>query len=285
MPGYYSGLLEGMMAKKQMEGQQAVIEQRRMKMQQDAMEMEREERERALMAQAFRGSADVRAGLQEEDDLNAQASQIGTLGNRMLRINPELGLKMIDKATDIRQQQSQAQYRNMEIATRKNELVLNTAMTVEDQGSLDDAVRDLAKAGYVVPPNARQWGPEAQDWWGKRANMAKRAIDSLRAQATVQNSVTRAEDLDRKEEKDKIAAQQKDAEAQRKRELSAEQEKRRYLGLKDKAVSPDTKTAADVEISRLSGEAKPVASEADYNALPAGAKFLFNGKVYTKGAK
>ncbi len=280
MAGYYSGMLEGMLARSKMGAEQTLQQARIQDMQKQQIEMDQQARERALMTQAFRGSADMREGLQASSDLDQQANQIGGLGRKMLAINPKLGLDMIEKSTAIRNSKSMADYRNMEIATKKNELVLNTAMTVDGQDSLNQAVQDLAKAGYIVPPNARQWGPEAQDWWATRANMAKKAIDSLRAQATVQNSVTRVEDLDRKVEKDKVVAQQKDTAAVRQQNQFEAQEKRAWTGLKDKALNKDTKAAAETEIAKIEQKSNYVKGKTYVDA--AGNKATWDGTKWVE---
>lgn len=217
MPGYYSGLLEGMQGAQQIKASQTMQAERRQTMQMRAQQMALQNQERQLMMQAFQGGADARSGLEEADTLDAAAKRMAAVGQRIMGIDPAKGIAMLKEAGNLRQQKAQQGLHNIEVAQKKNEVLATTAMTVQDQGSLNDAMAELSREGIVVPPKYRQWGPEAQKWWGSRAAIAKRNIELMRADATGLNAQTKAAEEARKEDEGKAKAAQKDREDELKR--------------------------------------------------------------------
>lgn len=204
MPGYYSGLLEGMQGAQQIKASQTMQAERQQTMQLNAQRFAQQQQERQLMMQAFQGGAEARSGLEDADNLNAAAKRLAAVGQRIMGVDPAKGIAMVKEAGTLRQQASQQGLRNIEIAQKKNEVLATTAMLVQDQTSLNDAVSELSREGIVVPPKYRQWGPEAQKWWGSRAATSKKNIELMR--------------IDQSEQRTKIAA---DAEARKEGEVKA----------------------------------------------------------------
>jgi hypothetical protein len=213
MPGYYSGLLEGMLAKQQIQGEQALTQERMQKIEIGKRNMALQDQERQLMMQAFSGGADARVGLEQAQDLQARADRLSAVARRILPFNPKVGLDMMKESDAIKSQKALQDQRNVAIAAKKNELLGTVAMTVTDQASLNDAVQELTQNGIAPPPpKYRTWGPEAQQWWSARARIAKRNLDSLRTDATLQRAQTAEEEAQRKTEHDRVRSAEKDRE-------------------------------------------------------------------------
>jgi hypothetical protein len=217
MPGYYSGLLEGMQGAQQIKASQTMQAERQQTIQMNAQNMALQQQERQLMMQAFQGGAEARSGMEDADSLNAAAKKMAAVGQRIMGLDPAKGISMLREAGTLRQQASQQGLRNIEIAQKKNELLGNTATLVQDQTSLNDAVMELSKEGVVVPPKYRQWNPESQKWWNSRAAISKKNIELMRIDQSEQRTKIAADAETRKEAEGKVKAGAKDREDELKR--------------------------------------------------------------------
>lgn len=282
MPGYYSGLLKGMMGVQELKDSETLRQERQQTMQIRAGEMRRQQQERDLMMQAFQGGADVRQGLEDSQDLSAQARKLSAIAARIMPFDPARGTAMMKEAGSMRAQKSLQDVRNIEATVKKNEVLGTTAIGVQDQASLNDAVEELARAGIPVPPKYRTWGPEAQKWWESRARVAKRNLEALKVDASVVRAQATRDAEDRKLEADKRKAAEDDRKAERARigqEISA---------LRGKASALDPKVAAEFDniLKRLEGGesgAKSNVTQQAYESLKEGDPYYWDGKLHHKG--
>jgi hypothetical protein len=211
-PGYYSALFQDTLEIRQSQQQDALAQERLQKIGMERQQMQMQQQERGLMMQAFQGGSQTRAGLQQASDLEEQASKMSATAQRLMRMGfVKDGLAMQKEAGALRTQKGMQDLHNTEAVQKKLELRGQVAMTVNDQGSLNDAIGELAKVGDIVPPKYRQWGPEAQKWWESMANSSKKGMADLRLRDAEQRLQIQALEEERKREHDKATGQHQDA--------------------------------------------------------------------------
>jgi hypothetical protein len=262
-PGYYSALFQDTLELRQTQQQDVLAKERLQKMSMEKQKMQMQQQERSLMMQAFQGGSDLRGGMDEATNLQITAQKLRSVGQRIMPFDPAKGTAMIREAGNLVNQKGMTDLRNAEVARKKNEILYTTAITVNDQASLNDAVGELAKAGVVVPPQYRQWGPEAQKYWGSRATIAKRNLDMIRADASGKRVDIQQQAKERRDREAKIRDVQRDQEAERKRigvEIGA-------LRGKGAAIDPVLQKQYDDMIERLeSRKGKPAAAAGKFEA-------------------
>lgn len=201
--GYYSGLLQGMLAREEIAGKQQQRQMNTLKMQQTIQGMQRQQREQQILSEAFKGGAADRAGMESAQGDHALAGRMASAGSQIMSIDPSTGARLLSESRRLKADASAQDLRNVNAAIKKNELVEQTAMTVYDPATLNDAVQTLTRSGVVIPGFARQWGPQAQRWWGMQANVAKQRQAMLKTDAVVLNAKSREQAVAEKVAHDK----------------------------------------------------------------------------------
>jgi len=121
-----------------------------------------------ILAQVFRKSA---ADLSVTDSLTSQsrlADKFQEAGTQVLSSNPKSGMELIKQASDLRARVQNAAIEQAQAGVLQDKLLAGRAAQVYDQESLDGYVKDLAKAGRVIPQKYQVWSPETESWMKKQ---------------------------------------------------------------------------------------------------------------------
>jgi len=121
-----------------------------------------------ILAQVFRKSA---ADLSVTDSLTSQsrlADKFQEAGTQVLSSNPKSGMELIKQASDLRSRVQNAAIEQAQAGVLQDKLLAGRAAQVYDQESLDGYVKDLAKAGRVIPQKYQVWSPETESWMKKQ---------------------------------------------------------------------------------------------------------------------
>lgn len=123
-----------------------------------------------ILAQVFKKSA---ADLSVTDSLTSQsrlADKFQEAGTQVLSLNPKSGMELIKQASELRLRVQNAATEQAQAGILQDKLLASRAAQVYDQDSLDSYVKDLAKAGRVIPQKYQVWSPETESWM-KRQEM------------------------------------------------------------------------------------------------------------------
>lgn len=126
--------------------------------------------EKDILAEVFKKSA---ADLNVTDSLTSQsrlADKFQEAGTQVLSSNPKSGMELIKQASDLRSRVQNAAIEQAQAGVLQDKLLAGRAAQVYDQESLDGYVKDLAKAGRVIPQKYQVWSPETESWM-KRQEM------------------------------------------------------------------------------------------------------------------
>jgi hypothetical protein len=121
-----------------------------------------------ILAQVFKKSA---ADLSVTDSLTSQsrlADKFQEAGTQVLSSNPKSGMELIKQASDLRARVQNAAIEQAQAGVLQDKLLAGRAAQVYDQESLDGYVKDLAKAGRVIPQKYQVWSPETESWMKKQ---------------------------------------------------------------------------------------------------------------------
>lgn len=134
----------------------------------DAANANRQEKD--ILAEVFKKSA---ADLNITDSLTSQsrlADKFQEAGTQVLSANPKGGMELIKQASELRLRVQNAATEQAQAGILQDKLLASRAAQVYDQDSLDSYVKDLAKAGRVIPQKYQVWSPETESWM-KRQEM------------------------------------------------------------------------------------------------------------------
>jgi hypothetical protein len=221
--GYYSGLYEGLDKIANIQNRRADTEMDIARTQALREEAAREQakfavdqRQKLLLNNALMGTAAEVQARGNVQGIDGQADVLTKLGNRILGIDPKLGLQFLNQAGDLTAQSAIAKYNGMRTEAAKGDYLADVAYGIKDQATLDDGIERLSKAGVVVPPQFQVWNPETERYFQLKGMASKQRASQLKAEATATRAETGAQAETRKAENQTRRLDQIDREQARK---------------------------------------------------------------------
>lgn len=160
--GFYEGYLEGMQGLQRMQSQALDYKIK-------SEEFRKQQDERALLSKVFNAQSNQKIGMQQDQSEMQLAQQYKRAGQALMAINPKDGMAFMKQAEDMSMKASQKQVHSFQVLKAQNELAGEISAGVIDQSSLTNAVNQLAQLGIRVPPQFRQWGPQAEAYFKFKA--------------------------------------------------------------------------------------------------------------------
>lgn len=221
--GYYGGLYEGLekltnVQNRQVDTQSDMIRAGAMRDQnmREQAKFAVEQRQKLLLNNALMGTAAEESQKGEVQGMDTQIQNLTKLGNKILGIDPKLGLQFLNQAGDLTAQRATAAYNGMRLEAAKGDYLSNVAWGIKDQSSLDEGVEQLSKAGVVVPPQYQVWSPETERYFRLKGQLSKNRANTMKAEAVAQNAETKANAEGRIAQNQERTLAQKDKEQARK---------------------------------------------------------------------
>jgi hypothetical protein len=180
--GYYSGLLEGMQGVSGMQHQGAQtqllkeeIPTNRLEFQALQQQLKDQVIQRNLMKQAFQAGSGMRAGADEQQNLEMNTSKLYQLGRGLMASGQlKQGMEVLKEADASKRSAILNRASTISANKAQAEVIGGIYASVGDQASLDAAIPELAKNGKVWPEDMRNWDdPNTQEYVAKQERASK----------------------------------------------------------------------------------------------------------------
>lgn len=256
--GFESGYQLAMDQMQARAGQQQEMQLRRQEMQMNELKMqkllaeqEREEQTRRLVAQSFSAGAQERYDIQ----VGAQnASLIGGLqraGAALMLTDPKEGRRFLEEARSM-QYQNTIERRELQAQQQRQQEAIGSYMAaINSQQDLDAAMPELAKLGYVVPPQFRKYNPMAKEFFNYQALRSMGTAKAMDYQRRMQETESKEEHRRSQEELQKARLLELESSNIKRREKIVQQATKTAQGVKFQGIEADL-AAADENWENLS---------------------------------
>jgi len=233
--GYAEGYLGALSQISGIKDQQQQTKMRGLQIQQQQQEMQDNQQEKSLLSQVFKAKAnDMQTGsMADKQDRLAQTYQ--QAGQRLMGVNPQDGLKLMQEGDRMMHQNAQSRLELARAEKLKGEYLATMASGVEDQSSLDEYVQRAAKEGQVLPQKYQVWNEATKSY-------LERAVQSAIPIAKQQDLALRS----RKLELDKAAEDRRQQDEERKVRLDSTRETRLREGLELKKAAAGSKATSEL---------------------------------------
>lgn len=203
----------------------------------------RVKREQALMSEAFKSSSHERTAKNDAEGEDMLSQQFTDIGKKLIAGgSPEQGIAYLKEGQKFKTAAVDKIKTDLELRAAKVEAQGEVASGVFDNASAQAATQEMAKLGFVVPEQYRNFTPAAQEWWKNRAMFSKNFARSIKAE----NDALRANN-------DTIRTQQKEEELDfKKKEADRKEELARLrINVSRSKIKPLNKEAMKTEVGAL----------------------------------
>jgi hypothetical protein len=174
--GYFSGVKDAT----DIQRQQQAMRLQQMAADREQRNFELEEQERDLAGKAMQATIPDRLNGEVVSADDKIAMQMENIAKSIVSVNPKASIDYMGKASDYRSKSINRIKDNLELKSARMEVQGEIASNVFDDASAKEAVAKMADEGFVVPERYRNYSPEAQEWWQRRALQSKAFRESTK---------------------------------------------------------------------------------------------------------
>lgn len=191
--GYYSGFKEGLdtltenkATTQETQYKRALTEASEYKLQQERVDVETQNRAKAILQNAINASSFEDQSKTVQDVNSTIANTLTEAGKKILAVDPKTGLDLIKQGGVASNTASLSKYHEVEAKKYQYNIANDLyAQNAPDGSDWADTQMRLSEVGVVVPPQFQTWSPETAAWVNRRAVQSQGAIKVLGAQQKV----------------------------------------------------------------------------------------------------